>query len=126
MTNFDDLKQKFLPEHENPVDSSIIPALLDKFSVKGLKKQTPKKEIKVITKTLELLKGTYGVWIVNSVSLNIYLARQGSTLFYDKNSFSSIKGTKFKEIKEGNLYGFSSKGVIKLATFKSNSPFLEI
>lgn len=118
LTNFERLKTKYLPEHENIVDSSIIPALLTHFAKKN--------EIKTIIKVLELLEGTYGLWIFNSESANIYLARQGSTLFYDSNSFSSVKGVSYKEIKEGTLYKFNMNGAKKVGEYKVNSPFFII
>ena len=111
LTNFGKLKEKYLKDHENPVDSSIIPALLHKFEKKFMKVKTAENERKCIINVLKLLKGTYGVWIVNVKSLNIYVARQGSTLFFDKDSFSSIKGDTYEEVKEGMLYKFNNAGV---------------
>jgi len=126
LTNFDDLKKDYLPEHENCVDSSIIPALLSHFEKTFDKANTVEKEVQLIAYVLELLQGTFGLWIVNTNTLNIYLARQGSTLFYDKNSFSSAKGVDYKEIKEGAIYKFGSKSIKSVGGFKVKSPFLEL
>jgi len=126
LTNFKELKNTYIPTHDNLVDSSIIPALLKYFEDKYGKANTPEKEAIIITETLKILQGTYGVWIVNIDTLNTYIARQGSTLFYDKNSFSSIKGDKQTDIKEGQLYRFNSKGIKSVKEFKSQSPFLEL
>jgi glucosamine--fructose-6-phosphate aminotransferase (isomerizing) len=126
LTNFEELKRDYIPDHENVVDSSIIPALLLMFEQKADDCTSQEKEQNVIKTVLELLEGTFGLWIVNLRTLNIYITRQGSTLFYDHNSFSSVKGTDFKEIEEGSLYRFNKKGVTKVGTFKSKSPFLEL
>jgi glucosamine 6-phosphate synthetase-like amidotransferase/phosphosugar isomerase protein len=126
LTNFDDLKKNLQPDHNNPVDSSIIPALLVHFEKNFDKANTIEKETELICYVLELLEGTFGLWIVNTTTLNIYIARQGSTLFYDKNSFSSVKGNGYKEIKEGTLYKFNKKGVKPIKQFEVKSPFLEI
>ena len=119
LTNFDKLKRDYLPEHSNAVDSSIISALLSHF-------EKDYDEVSLVGHVLTLLEGTFGVWIVNSKTLNVYIARQGSTLFYDKNSFSSVKGNDMKDIKEGVVYKFNKKGVKAVGNFSTKSPFLEL
>lgn len=126
LTNFDKLKQDYLPTHENIVDSSIIPALLSHFEKTFDKANTVEKECHLIGYVLDLLEGTFGLWIVNIDTLNVYVARQGSTLFYDKNSFSSVKGEDFTEITEGVIYKFGKKGIKPSGNFKTKSPFLEL
>jgi glucosamine--fructose-6-phosphate aminotransferase (isomerizing) len=126
LTNFNELKRDYLPDHENIVDSSIIPALLLHFEKMFEKTNTIEKEILLISYVLELLQGTFGLWIVNTDTLNTYIARQGSTLFYDYNSFSSTRGTDFEEIKEGVIYRFSKKNIKPVGQFKCKSPFLEL
>lgn len=126
LTNFDKLKKDYLPEHENVVDTSIIPALLAHFEATFDKANTIDKEANLIGYVLDLIEGTFGLWIVNTNTLNVYLARQGSTLFADKNSFSSAKGTDYNELKEGVIYKFNNKGVKPVGSFKSKSPFLEL
>jgi len=91
LTNFSQLKNDYIPDHANLVDSSIIPALLVHFEKTFDEANTKEKELNLISYVLELLEGTFGLWIVNLKTMNIYLARQGSTLFFDKNSFSSEK-----------------------------------
>jgi len=126
LTNFEQLKKDYLPGHENVVDSSIIPALLSHFEKMFDKADTVENEVSLISYVLELLQGTFGLWIVNTNTLDIFIARQGSTLFYDKNSFTSAKGTDYEEIKEGVLYRFNKKGCKPVGNFKSKSPFLEL
>jgi glucosamine 6-phosphate synthetase-like amidotransferase/phosphosugar isomerase protein len=120
LTNFETLKKKYLPEHEGVVDSSIIPALLNHFQ------KHRGSIIKNVATVLELLEGTFGLWIFNSKTSDIFLARQGSTLFYDNNSFSSVKGKGFEDIKEGLIYKFDEKGTKEVGKFKVNSPFFVI
>jgi glucosamine--fructose-6-phosphate aminotransferase (isomerizing) len=126
LTNFEQLKKDHLPDHENVVDSSVIPALLSNFEKMFDKADTIQNEVLLISYVLELLQGTFGLWIVNMNTLDIFIARQGSTLFYDKNSFSSAKGTDYNEIKEGVIYKFNKKGCKPVGDFKSQSPFLEL
>mgnify|MGYP003110728524 FL=1 len=126
LTNHSELKGKFLPKHDCGVDSSIIPALLhENDSILG----PPKGEIDEISnivQTLELLEGTFALWIMNSRTKNLYIARQGSTLFYKGNNISSIKGKGYRQVKEGFLYKFSHNGLIKKDEFKTQSPFLTL
>ena len=126
LTNFDKLKKEYIPDHDNLVDTSIIPALLSFTEKKDSKADTLEKELHIISCVLKLLEGTFGLWIVNTNTLNVYLVRQGSTLFYDHNSFSSIKGDNYKEVKEGVIYNFTSKSIKSVGNFKVKSPFLEL
>jgi glucosamine 6-phosphate synthetase-like amidotransferase/phosphosugar isomerase protein len=126
LTNFKELKEKYIPDHPNLVDTSIIPALLDIFEKDYDNCNTPASEIKCISHVLCLLEGTFGLWLINIKTLNVYLVRQGSTLFYDTNSFSSTPGEGYSEIKEGKIYRFYKKGIKSVGTFKNKSPFLEL
>ena len=126
LTNFSQLKKDHIPDHDNLVDSSIIPALLSHFEKTFDKANTVEKEANLIAYVLELLEGTFGLWIVNTNTMSIYLARQGSTLFADSNSFSSAKGKGYKELKEGVIYKFNKRGIKPIEKFKVKSPFLEL
>jgi len=126
LTNFNQLKKDYLPEHHNIVDSSIIPELLLHFEKTFDHANTLEKEVNLISFVLELLQGTFGLWIVNLNTMNIFLARQGSTLFYDKNSFSSAKGEGYKELKEGVIYRYTKRGIKPAGSFNVKSPFLEL
>lgn len=126
LTNFEKLKTEYAPDHENIVDSSIIPALLSHFEKTLGAANNIEKEVNLISHVLNLIEGTFGLWIVNLNTFNVYIARQGSTLFYDKNSFSSIKGNESKNVKEGVIYNFTCKGTKAEGKFKVKSPFLEL
>ena len=112
LTNYEELVDEYLPDHDNPVDSSTISALLD--------------ELQNILYTIEKLKGTFALWIVNIKTMNVYIARQGSTLFYKDANVSSIKGEGYEEVKEGILYGYTAEGLVELDTFIHDSPFLTL
>ena len=126
ITNFDELVDEHSKFHTNPVDSSIIPGLLDEFEYASKPCEKPKDEQKLIIRVLEKLEGTFAVWIVNIKTMNVYIARQGSTLFYRGSNVSSIKGKHYREVKEGVLYSYSYEGLTKVNTFKSKSPFLTL
>ena len=110
LTNFNELRLKYLPEHENAVDSSIFPALLSHFEKTLFKVSNIEKESELNSYVLNLVQGTFGLWIVNTNTLNIYIARQGCSLFHDSNSFSSARGNGFTEFSEGVMYNFHNKG----------------
>lgn len=75
---------------------------------------------------MELLEGTFALWIVNTRTYNIYFARQGSTLFYKGTNVSSIKGKGFKELTEGIIYRHTGKGLVPEEGFNCKSPFLTL
>jgi glucosamine--fructose-6-phosphate aminotransferase (isomerizing) len=124
LTNFEELKDEYIPTHDNPVDSSIIPALLDEFEYNHEPCEDPESEIQNILYTIEKLKGTFALWIVNIKTMNVYIARQGSTLFYKGGNISSIKGKHYREVKEGVLYSYSYEGLTSVDGFVYDSPFL--
>lgn len=133
LTNFEALK-KYVPDHENVVDSSIIPALLnlgETQSKKDTEIDTVSKETALIKNVVELLQGTFGLWIVNLKTLNCYILRQGSTLFFDEDSFSSVKGNGFEPVEQGIIYRFMFKSRSKshfrvVGNWKAQSPFFEL
>lgn len=105
----------------NEVDSSVIPALLHLQ-----RKRFPKKdEASLISSILGQLHGNFGLWIYNSRSQNVYIARSGATLYADflNNSFSSLSEKGFKAVEEGVLYLLTPEGITEVGEFKPNSPF---
>lgn len=105
----------------NDVDSSVIPALLY-----SQRKRFPKKdEAALVSAVLNTLQGNFGLWIYNSKSQNIYIARSGATLYADflNNSFSSLSDKGLKSIEEGTLYLLTPEGITGVGEFKPNSPF---
>jgi len=120
LTNHKELKQLIANKKSfNVVDSSVIPALLDMH----FKKYND--EILAIIKTLSMLKGTFGLWIYNQKTANIYIARSGSTLYADflNNEFSSLPDNDFVTVEEGLLYLLTKEGITSVGGFHINSPF---
>jgi len=103
----------------NEVDSSIIPALIYKQTRKT------KNEVNAICSVLSAIKGTFGVWIYNAKTHDIYLSRSGSTLYANflTNDFSSTAAPNFKLLDEGVLYLLTKEGITSVGEFKTNSPF---
>ena len=126
LTNYEELIDEYIPMHDNPVDSSIIPALLDEFEYTHGPCEDAETEVQNILYTIEKLKGTFALWIVNIKTMNIYIARQGSTLFYKDANISSIKGQGYKEVLQGVLYNYSYEGLTELDGFVYDSPFLTL
>ena len=105
--------KKLLPNHNCDVDSSYIPALLDSEN---------NGEISSIENVCSLLEGTFACWIVNKRSGNIYLVKQGSTLFYDELTFSSVQFKDSYPLNGGVVYQINDS-IRPLGKFKSNNPF---
>jgi glucosamine 6-phosphate synthetase-like amidotransferase/phosphosugar isomerase protein len=112
------------PSTVNNVDSSIIPALIDHCYIG---EDNNENEIKAIIEALEIIKGTFGLWVYNTKSHNAYIARVGSTLFVDDVfcRFSSKQDpySTLKPIEEGKLYKVEPCNFTQVGQFKYNSPF---
>ena len=126
LTNTTDLILDYVPHHDCEVDSSIIPSMLDEMEYKSDPCEDTETEIQNILFVLERLKGTFAVWIMNIKTMNVYIARQGSTLFFKEGNISSIKGIGYKEVSEGILYNYTSEGLVEVDGFLNNSPFLTL
>ena len=124
LTNYKNLISQFTPGHSNPVDSSVIPALFCEFESRYGPCEDIDDEKEIILPVLGYLEGTFALWIVNLRSMNIYIARQGSTLYHKDVNVSSIKGDDYLPVEEGVLYSYSKDGLIPFGNFKSKSPFL--
>lgn len=126
LTNFKELKKEHIPSHKCNVDSSIIPALLGENDFSVGPPETIDDEVANIARTLELLEGTFALWLYNKRTNNIFIARQGSTLFYKGTNVSSIKGEGYKEVSEGIIYKYDEKGLTPMEGFVSSSPFFTL
>lgn len=126
LTNEQEIRKQYLPWLDNPVDTSVIVNLLQYFTDNdpGIPNA-----VKSIRKTLELIQGTFALCIVDSLTSDIYIARCGSTLFYDnKGNFSSTQGKGFKKVPEGVVYKLNknTRRWNKSLEFNVESPFLFI
>lgn len=120
LTNDRELKKLIKDKRAyNVVDSSVIAPLID------LKAKEMKDEVAGICRALSMLKGTFGLWIYDQSSSNIYLARSGSTVFanFITNDFSSLEEEDFVALEQGVLYLQTKEGLTSVGTFKTNSPF---
>jgi glucosamine 6-phosphate synthetase-like amidotransferase/phosphosugar isomerase protein len=127
LTNFKKLQQECKVAPKNPVDSYIIPYLLSENDYNnGPSENIVDGEINNITKVLQRLEGTYAIWMYNTWSNNLYIARQGSTLFYKGTHVSSIKGNGYTEVAEGTIYKYEPTGYDIVSTFNHKSPFLTL
>lgn len=117
LSNYNTLKNKYLPDHINPVDSSIIPALLNHMCEED--------EIATLKTVLEILEGTYSLWIYNTKSKNIYVIRCGSTLYGNllRCEFSSYPDIGLTELENNSIHIVTPEGLTFIDSFKGNSPF---
>lgn len=122
LSNFEFLKEKYIPEWDNPVDSSIIPYLLATFESETNCESTSLKN------ALEELQGTYSLWIYNTQSKNIYIARCGSTLYFNtlENEFSSIMDKNMEPVPDNTIYQITQEGITLISGFDGHSPFFII
>jgi len=128
ITNSKELTEKYCKWNKSPVDSAVIPSLLNQFSTDN---QTVT-EIENISSVLSLLEGTFAVWIFNEQSNSLYIARQGSTLFCNTKtgdfcSINSISGN-WTELIEGNIYqiNLNTKNVKAIGKFANTTPYFTI
>ena len=86
LKNFEALKNEVPSEKFNDSDSSIIPALLEKYQYRS------KTEAEDIAKVLAMLEGEGAYWIYNLSSQKLYLASTGLNLFINPvtGSFSTV------------------------------------
>jgi len=124
LTNEEDLRVKELPWDENPVDSSLIVNLLEKYTEKeGILKND--EQYNIICKALSKLEGTFALAILYLPTNTLYIVRQGSVLhFDDKGNFSTIPGKTFEVVPEGVVFRLKGKKWIEVGPFISNSPFV--
>jgi glucosamine 6-phosphate synthetase-like amidotransferase/phosphosugar isomerase protein len=120
LTNDIKLKTKIKNKSNfNEVDSYLIPALLVQYS------EEKADEVNVICEVLSKLEGTFGLWIYNKNSHNVYIARSGSTLYANilDNTVSSLPDEGLEPLEEGVLYLVTPEGLTSVGGFTNNSPF---
>ena len=123
LTNEKELRKRFTPWLENPVDSSLIPEILQ-YVMQECDAECPTHE--VIKETLNLLEGTFALCIVDTDCNEVFVARQGSILHInDLGDVSTLKGEGFRAIPEGKIFKLiDCKSWEPVETFKTKSPFL--
>ena len=112
LSNFTKLKNKYgkYTDTINEVDSSIILPMIDKIGLKS---------------TLEELEGTFGCWLYNSNSSELFVFRSGSTIYTDGINLSSKPIENWELFEEGKIYrfNFTKQTYESIDTFKTNSGF---
>lgn len=127
ITNDKDIRRKHLPYLENPVDTSLIVNLIQKYMEEDRGNGT--NPVRYIRNAMEELQGSFAVAIVDCDTNELYIARVGSILHYNnKGCYSTIPGKGYKELKEGEIRRLNKKTLNfnKVGEFKHESPFLFI
>lgn len=125
LTNAKELNRWCVPDLYNPVDTSVIPEILQYYSDNNLSKRH--QPLKYIKQSLEMLQGTFALAIIDCEDNALYLARCGSLLHYNnKGDYSTLPGKGYKEVPEGTILKLNKKTsrFNKAGTFNIKSPFL--
>lgn len=120
INNFTELKQKYKKTHKCPVDSSIIPVMLEKNKNKNI--------LTTLKNTFNDIKGLAGVWCYNNDTQQTFLIRMGSTLFVSENdqSFSSIELPGLIAMKNNSIYEMKEGKIIYQCDIQNNTSFFTI
>ena len=104
INNYEKIVKQHAPKHKNPVDSSVLPVLFDKYQKSGMEAHES------IMETMNQLKGLAAIWAYNKLENKLFLCRMGSTLYYDgENTFSSLKLPGTELMDDNTLYEFNFK-----------------
>ena len=125
LTNEDALRNRYFPYIENPVDTSLIVNLIQKFMEEDRGKGN--NPVRYIRQALEECQGSFAVSIVDCDTNELYIARVGSILHYNRSGcFSTIPGKDYTQLKEGTIMRLNKKTnrFNKVGTFKHESPFM--
>jgi glucosamine--fructose-6-phosphate aminotransferase (isomerizing) len=124
LTNYKEIRSKHVDWDVNPVDTAVIPNLLQHFT-EECDGECPAHE--TIKRVLNMLEGTFALCMVDTDSNDVYIARQGSVLHYnDSGDFSTLGGDGFRMVPEGTILMLRDfKGWEVVDHFEINkSPFL--
>jgi glucosamine 6-phosphate synthetase-like amidotransferase/phosphosugar isomerase protein len=124
ITNDNEIRKKYLPHIENPVDSALIVNLIQKFMEEDRDRGT--NPVRYIRQALELLCGSFAVSIVDTDTNEVYIARVGSILHYNNSGcFSTIPGKNYMKLDEGVIRRLNKKTnrFNKVGEFAHESPF---
>ena len=127
LTNHKKLKRKYCKYLLNSVDTAVIAYLLEYFTQEEHDRgKIIVNPVTIIKNTLELLSGSYALSIVFCDTNEVFLARSGSILHYNKKGdYSTLGGTDFCELPEGVILRLNKKTKRwnKAGKFKHDSPF---
>lgn len=113
LSNFEKLKSKYgkhITDVVNEVDSSIILPMIEKIGLKS---------------AIEELEGTFGCWLYDSNTSELFVFRSGSTIYTDGKNISSKPIQNWNLFEENKIYrfNFTKQKYEETDTFKSNSGF---
>ena len=112
------LKEKYNLKYSNPVDTYVIPALLNDRYVGD--------DVYCIQEVFSEIRGTFACWLFSKHTNKFYVVRSGSTLFCDRvvPSISSVKTNQTpEEFPEGEIYEMSIEGLLPVGEFETHNPF---
>lgn len=126
LNNHKTLIEKYLKNHDCDVDSSVIPAFMEYL----LRNKPVKNNIElmdnVVKAALDHISGTYSVTVYNKPNNLLYIARCGSTLFFDPegSTYSSVRYSDLESVPECVLYRLKDNKFNRIDTLKNVSSFL--
>lgn len=126
LNNHKKLIEKYIKHHDCDVDSSVIPAFME-YLLRGKPiKNNIELMDNVVKATLNHLSGTYAVTIYNKPNNLLYIARCGSTLFFDPkgSTYSSIETDSLETVPECVLYRLKDNKFTRIDTLKNVSSFI--
>lgn len=123
LTNWKELVREFVDWDVNPVDTAVIPNLLQQFTEECDSECLATSTIKSV---LGKLEGTFALCVIDTDCNEVYIARQGSILHYNDNGdISSLEGEGFKLLPEGVIMVLKDFKKWEIADyFEIKSPFL--
>ena len=82
-------------------------------------------DVQAITSALELLKGTFGCWLYDSNTSELFVFRSGSTIYTDDRNLSSKPIKNWQLLEEGVIYrfNFTKLKYEPIETFRTNNGF---
>jgi len=126
LNNHKQLVDQYIKHHDCDVDSSVIPAFMEHLTRGKPIKRNIELMDNVVKATLDHLSGTYSVTIYNKPNNLLYIARCGSTLFYnpDGDTYSSVQSDNLEPVPECVLFRIYNKQFKKITNLKNVSSFI--
>ncbi len=123
LTNWKELVSEFVDWDVNPVDTSVIPNLLQQFTEECISECLA---VSTLKRVLGKLEGTFALCVIDTDCNEVYIARQGSILHYNDNGdISTLEGEGFKLLPEGVIMVLKDFKTWEIADqFEIKSPFL--
>lgn len=102
------------------IDTSYIPAYMEELDLSPLGLN----DKELLEETFSAFKGTHTCWVWDDKNGNLHLTKNGSTLFVEDESFSSVQFDTSKPVLDGYVYKYYPKsGFLEYVKFGGNNPF---